>query len=342
MRSARMLAMLFCGLMLWADPLEGADGGEPVKLIFDTDMGNDIDDALALGVIHALQSRGECELLAVTLSKDNEFSGPYVDVVNTFYGRGDIPIGVVRNGKMPEDGKFTRGVVEARDASRPRYPHDLHSGKDAPEAVDLLRKVLAAQPDKSVVIAVVGCSTNIARLLDSGADDHSPLPGKELVARKCRLLSSMAGSFCTGKYARHKECNVVNDFPAARRVFEAWPTPIVVSGFEIGAAITYPAVSIQNDYRYVKHHPLAEGYRLYMKMPYDRPTWDLTSVLAAVRPDRGYFGYSEPRQVSIDGEGRTTHTPSADGHHRFLTVDKAQIVRVREALVQLASQPPTN
>ena len=32
---------------------------EPVRLIFDTDIGNDVDDALALAVIHALQSRGE-------------------------------------------------------------------------------------------------------------------------------------------------------------------------------------------------------------------------------------------------------------------------------------------
>ena len=71
---------------------------EPVRLIFDTDMGNDIDDALALGVIHALQSRGECHLLAVTVSKDNEFAGPFCNLVNTFYGRGKIPIGVVRNG----------------------------------------------------------------------------------------------------------------------------------------------------------------------------------------------------------------------------------------------------
>src|SRR5580765_2641722 len=68
----------------------------PVALIFDTDMGNDIDDALALGVIHALESRRECELLAVTLSKDNEFAAPYVDLVNTFYGRSTIPVGVVR------------------------------------------------------------------------------------------------------------------------------------------------------------------------------------------------------------------------------------------------------
>lgn len=49
-------------------PLQSA---EPVRLIFDTDIGNDVDDALALGVIHALQSRGECELLAVTVSKDH-------------------------------------------------------------------------------------------------------------------------------------------------------------------------------------------------------------------------------------------------------------------------------
>ena len=32
----------------------------PVKIIFDTDVGNDVDDVLALSVLHALQSRGEC------------------------------------------------------------------------------------------------------------------------------------------------------------------------------------------------------------------------------------------------------------------------------------------
>src|SRR5262245_15901241 len=80
-----------------------ADDRAPVRLIFDTDMGNDIDDALALGVIHALQSRGECELLAVTLSKDNAYAAPFIDLVNTFYGRARIPVGAVRNGKTPEE-----------------------------------------------------------------------------------------------------------------------------------------------------------------------------------------------------------------------------------------------
>ena len=78
---------LVVGCALWllgSVPLPAADESPTLamKLIFDTDMGNDIDDALALGVIHALQSRSECTLLAVTLSKDNELAGPFVDLIN--------------------------------------------------------------------------------------------------------------------------------------------------------------------------------------------------------------------------------------------------------------------
>lgn len=316
-----------------------AEPNRPVPLIFDTDMGNDIDDALALGVIHALESRGECRLLAVTSTKDNEFSAPFIDLVNTFYGRGDIPIGAVRDGKEPKDSPYIRVPSEAMDEGKPRYPHDLKSGKDAPEAVGLLRQVLAAQPDGSVVMVVVGFSTNIARLLDSRPDSHSNLAGRDLVAAKCRLLSIMAGMYSPD--ARRKEYNVVRDLPSARKVYAEWPTPIVASGFEIGLAIQYPAVSIERDYAYVEHHPLREAYTLYGKMPYDRPTWDLTSVLYAVRPDRGYFGVSEPGTISVDDQQLTRFKPSGDGRHRYLTVDEQQIVRVREALVQLASQPPT-
>jgi inosine-uridine nucleoside N-ribohydrolase len=315
-----------------------SEPGEPVRLIFDTDMGNDIDDALALGVIHALQSRGECKLLAVTSSKDNEFSAPFIDLVNTFYGRGDIPVGAVRNGKTPESSPYIRVPSQATDDGRLRYPHKLLSGKDAPEAVDLLRKVLAAQPDRSVVVVVVGFSTNLARLLDSKGDDHSPMAGEQIVAAKCRLLSMMAGAYPVSD--PHKEYNVVMDLPAAQKVFDHWPTPIVASGYEIGEAIKYPAVSIQRDFNYVKHHPLREAYELYQKMPYDRQTWDLTAALYAVRPDRGYFGLSAPGTIRADQKGYTKFDPAPDGRHRYLTVTKEQITRVREALVMLASQPP--
>lgn len=297
---------------------------EPVRLIFDTDMGNDIDDALALAVIHAFESRGEAKLLAVTLTKDNKDAAPYVDLVNHFYGRPDIPVGVVRDGKTPKDAPMIAVPV-----ANPAYPRRLKNYKDAPEAVALITRILKEQPDHSVTIVQVGFFTNLARLLDTPG-------GKELVKRKVKLLSMMAGAFPSGK----KEYNVYIDLPAAAKVFAEWPTPIVTSGYEIGDTIRYPAVSIARDFSYVKNHPVAEAYRNYMKMPYDRQTWDLTAVLYAVRPDRGYFGLSENGTISTDAEGQTAHTANPAARQQYLTVTDAQRTRVLEALIQLASQPP--
>ncbi len=314
---------------------------QPVPLIFDTDIGNDVDDALALGMIHSLQSRGECELLAVTITKDHDECAAFVDVVNTFYGRGDIPIGVVRKGVTPAQSKFTV-LANQKDAGKLRYARDLVSGRDAPEAVALLRKTLAAAKDGSVVIAQVGFSTNLARLLDSKSDAASPLTGVELARKKVRLLSVMAGAFAPIGGKTHHEYNVVKDIPSAQALAKRWPTPIVYSGFEIGLAIPYPAVSIERDYRYAKHHPLAESYYLYNPPPHNRPTWDLTSVLYAVRPDRGYFDLSPPGRATVDDKGVTTFEPMKDGPHRYLIATHDQRVRVTEAQVQLSSQPPGN
>lgn len=314
---------------------------EPLRLIYDTDLGNDVDDALALGLIHALQSRGECELLAVTITKDHPLAASFTDAVNTFYRRGDIPIGVVRDGPTRGQGKFL-GLAEQRDNGALRYPHSLRSGEDAPEATALLRRILAAQPDRSVVFVQVGFSSNLARLLDSPADDVSALSGRDLVAAKARLLSIMAGAFQPIRGKRHLEYNVVNDIPAAQTIAAKWPTPIVWSGYEIGIAISYPAVSIERDYRYVDHHPVAEAYVLYSPPPHNRPTWDLTSVLHAVRPERGYFGLSQPGRVVVEDDGGTRFEPEWNGPHRYLTADREQCIRVTETFVALCSQPPAD
>src|SRR5277367_3346674 len=62
-------------------------------LIFDTDMGNDIDDALALAMLHALTDRGECQLIGVTLTNAAPAAVPYIRMLNRFYGRPDLPVG---------------------------------------------------------------------------------------------------------------------------------------------------------------------------------------------------------------------------------------------------------
>ncbi len=337
----RLACLAIVTTMLMQAVLPASAEETPVPFIFDTDMGNDCDDVLAMGVIHALQTRRECQLVAVTLTKDHALAAPFIDVVNTFYGRGEIPIGVCHSGVTPEPGKFNV-LAETKDGDQFRYPHDLQSGTMAPAAVTVLRQALASQPDGSVVIAQVGFSTNLADLLKSSPDDISDLNGLALVRKKVRLLSVMAGTFVrnTDKLRDHKEYNVIKDIPSAQRVAEEWPTPILWSGYEIGLALPYPHESIDLDYGYVKHHPLAEAYLLYCPPQHNRPTWDLTSVLQAIRPDHGYFDLSPPGRVTIADDGLTRFEPTPDGRDRYLILQDHQQARTLEALVQLSSQPP--
>ena len=40
-------------------------------------------------------------------------------------------------------------------------------------------------------------------------------------------------------------------------------------------------------------------------MPYDRETWDLTSVLQAIEPGNNYFNLSEKGTITIDSIGQS-------------------------------------
>jgi inosine-uridine nucleoside N-ribohydrolase len=297
----------------------------PLDVVFDTDMGNDVDDALALAMLHAFVSRGEVKLLAVTVSKDNPWAAEYVRMVDEYYGRGAIPVGIVHDGKTKEDGNYVRQVCELHG----RRP-DRAAVQDA---VQLLRKTLASEPDGAVSLIQVGFSTNLARLMDSPPDSYSGLNGMDLIKKKVRLLTVMAGNFADPK----PEYNVMTDIPAATNLFAHWPTDIYFSGFEVGLAVKFPATSIEHDFP--ADNPVAQAYKLYEKMPYDRPSWDLTTVVYDLRPDRGYFDVSQPGDVLVSADGSTTFHPNSQGKRYFLSVNPVQAARVREACVWLASQP---
>ena len=305
------------------------EAAPPVRVIFDTDIGNDIDDALAFAMLHAFESRGEAKLLAVTITKDNRYAPVYADLVNHFYGRPRIPIGVVKGGKTPEDSAYLRVPAERRSADgKPVYPRRITDASKVPDAVEVLRGTLSAEKDGAVTIVQVGFFTNLARLLDSPG-------GRDLVAKKVRLLVLMAGEFPTGK----AEYNVKIDLAASQKVIAGWPTPIVSSGFEIGKSILYPATAIENHFRYVEFHPIADGYRLYKKMPYNRETWDLTAVYFAVRP-QAPFTVSRKGWIRVNGQGVTTFDADPKGRHQYLIVDAQGRLKAREEFVMLSSRPP--
>ena len=63
------------------------------KIIFDTDIGWDCDDAGALALIHSLCNKGEAELLAVTATYYHKYAAGCIDAINRYYGR-IVPVGV--------------------------------------------------------------------------------------------------------------------------------------------------------------------------------------------------------------------------------------------------------
>ena len=311
------------------------------KIIFDTDISGDVDDVLALAMLHTLADRNECELVAVTISKINPLTGPFTDAVNTFYGRPDIPIGVTREAQRRES-KYLK-LAQTRDNGKLRYPHDVADNDAIPDAVSLLRKKLTEADDMSIVIVQVGLATNLADLIESTADAISPLNGNDLVRRKVRLVEVMAGAFVPIDGNDHYlEANVRNGIDSMQRFADAWPddVPVIWSGFEIGIAATYPRESIARDFGYLQHHIVRDAYLLHSGPDHDRPCWDLTSVLHAVRPTDDYFGLSELGRVRVEDDGYIAFEPIANGRDRYLTINDGQIRRVREALRTLVSQPP--
>ena len=312
----------------------------PAPVIFETDMGNDVDDALALDMLYKYMDEGRINLLAVNSNKNNGYSAAFIQMMNNWYGYPGIPVGKMINGANSQDNihEYVRAVCEYRkpDGRKAFDAPDTASGA-LKDPVVLYREVLAGQPDHSVTIISVGFSTNLARLLDSGPDSFSPLDGRALVEKKVKLLSAMAGDF-TGKNVA--EYNVVKDIGAAIDLFTKWPGEIVVSPYELGRAITYPARSIENDFGWAVYHPVVLAYKAYMTMPYDRPTWDLTAALYAVEGAGQYFGLSPAGTVSIDKEGHSFFTPSATGRHRYITVNQQQATLIRDRFVSLITGMP--
>src|SRR4029450_1766732 len=104
--------------------------------------------------------------------------------INTYYGRGDIPIGVFKGkgSKLAEMGSPYAKIVSER------CPHDPGLAARVPDVVSLYRRVLAAQPDGNVTMIAVGQMNNLVDLLTSPPDEHSDLPGRALARRKLASL----------------------------------------------------------------------------------------------------------------------------------------------------------
>ncbi len=312
---------------------------KPVKIIFDTDIGGDCDDAGALAMLHRLCDKGEAELLAVT----HCFSTPYVagciDAINQFYGR-VVPVGV--NYEIRHEGRGTYAGALSEYCPNRYPPETFGTDKAAPDTLEVLRKTLAAEEDGSVTLVVTGMLHSMAKLLRSGADDISPLTGKELAAKKICRTVVMGGRFfeswpmiiypdgnengtpVTWEWNIHG-----SGYEDAHLVAEEWPGELVYSSYEIGSYITTMAGFLS---RARKGDPVALAYELHNHGA-GRCSWDLTAMLDAVRPGK-YWHYHAFGKVAI-GEDLVTRWEKNDETRHTYLLPKADYEDIRKVMDDL-------
>ena len=313
------------------------------KIILETDIGNDIDDVLALMMLHTLMSQECCEILGISINKSNYYSAVFTDIINSFYQRPEIPVGYVRNGYCTYDGDFTRQISQKKQGCYYKYPRMCESESYFYESISLLRKLLSENPDDSVVIVSIGLLTNLAGLLKSRPDEYSDLAGYNLVQKKVKSVSCMGGDFSEKSLslpgAGLAEFNIIEDLEATKYFIDNWPGEIVFSGFEIGSKILYPVESILKDFSWRPDHPGVEAYKIFKPMPYDRPTWDLTAVLQAVFPGK-YFNVSDNGVVTLNKRGVTGFECISSGKNKYLILDQSRILEIQKLFTCLCSTPP--
>jgi inosine-uridine nucleoside N-ribohydrolase len=304
---------------------------QAVPVILDTDIGPDYDDVGAVALLHALADAGEARPLAIMASNRNELVGPTIDVLDTYFGRPDLPIGAPKGADAPDRGapqKWPGMLVK-------KYPHHINSTSEVPDAIPLYRKILAAQPDKSVTIVTVGFLTNLADLLDSKGDVYSSLTGVELIRKKVKQLVSMAGSFPKGR-----EFNVLVDSAASEKVFLHWPTPVIYSGFEIGRQIiTGQQLTASENLQ----SPVKDVFALCMAFSDEdhngRKSWDQTAVLAAVRGVSPYFGLQRGQIVLKGGNNEWKDDPAGDQAYLTMKMSAEEIRGIIEGMMMHTAIP---
>lgn len=297
-----LLITLFFSIACAAQP-------QPEAVIFDSDMGPDYDDVGAITVLHAFADSGQIDILATIASTKYDGVAGVFNVLNTYFGRPNVPIAV------PDSDAITqRDFQHWSDTLLANYPHRIKSNAEVPGATALYRKLLAAQPDKSVTIITVGFFTNLANLLQSKPDQFSTLNGRQLVQQKVKAVVSMAAKFPSGK-----EFNVERDAKASQVVFTTWPTPILCSGFEIGQQIKTGLPLVQNDA--IQQSPVKDVFRISIPMAKEdsvgRMSWDETAVLVAVKGYAPYYNI-ERGTVIVAPDGSNTWQAGKGRHARLI------------------------
>jgi len=313
-----------------------AGQGAP-SIFYDSDFGRDIDTVLALAVLSNLGSKGR--LAAIAVSNSSLEAAAFCESVQRFYTpaapgpfgrRGNLIVGLSDTGaKLGAPPLIGKPLAMTDADGNLLFPHTINEVSDTADPAVVFRNALLSQRDGEATFILAGPATNLLALLALNG-------GRDLVMSKVSRLLVAAGAYPDGP----ADQRIRADLAAARKLFATWPTPIVAVGTEVGAAVPYPARSIEQDFAWAPAHPVVAAYRANQPMPYDAPDPAVIAALYASNSSADYFRLSEPGTVSVANDGKTAFAPSADGKHRYLMLDVAQKDRIAKDFSALASAKP--
>jgi purine nucleosidase len=284
---------------------------ETIPVLLDTDIGTNIDDALALAY---LLRQPRCELLGVTtVTGDVGRRAEVVAAVCRASGRPFVPVHCgARDPLLFGPGQPDVPLYEAigHRADGPRL-----TGRALP-APEFLRRMIRARPGTALL--TIGPLTNVATLLALDPE----------VASSTGPFASMAGVFVP--HGRRSETNTRVDPVAAAIVYRTWerinerataPASRHVSiGLDVTSRCTLPADEARAKLAKLPG-PVREMLDLWLRTRDHVPFHDALAAATLFRP--GLCTYADGR-VTVDARpdspdaGRTTFTPGP-GHHRVAT-----------------------
>ena len=285
-------------------------------VILDADICSSTDDLFALEMLYRYEEQGKCRLLGVVVDREGEANARFADVMGTYFGRADVPIGLVRNGvKDPRVWIDYAHVAATVDSNgQPMFACSIDDYSQLPDGWQLYRRLLAAQPDHSVSIVSTGFVTCLAQLLQSEADSHSSLNGVELVRQKVKCIYVMGGVFGESE---EPDFNFAQSIDFSKAFFRLWPQEVdmMFSPMEVGQDVDYIPEQVIADIDWTDAHPIKQVY-LQCNCDTGQRMWDPMVAIHAVEGNN-LFSLSPRGTVQLTDNAETIFTPSVAGNCRY-------------------------
>jgi inosine-uridine nucleoside N-ribohydrolase len=271
------------------------------KVILDTDIGSDIDDAVCLAYLLANPA---CDLLGITtVSGDTVARASLASALCKVAGR-KLPIYPGRRECLLSEQKQPH-VPQA--AALKRWDHDTKFPENG--AIEFLQKTIRANPGE-VVLFGIGPMSNLAALF--AADEEIPKLLKGLVLMCGNFLSALP----------HVEWNALVDPVATAMVYRAQPPYHRSIGLDVTMKVTMPADEVRKRFQAPLLRPVLDFAEVWFK---ERPVITFQDPLAATTLfDDSICGYEKGRvDVELKSDylaGATTWHPGAkNGWHEVAT-----------------------